>query len=408
MKEGQNRFEKKEGKTEPMKKRIMMVLAAMLILMSSGMAEKVQIVIPDIITEQTDIPDNEALRFVRDMKAGWNLGNTFDAFNCSWVQDPLDYESAWCGVKTSERLIEMLQESGFHTIRIPVSWHNHLDTDWTINSDWLDRVKEVVSWAYDRGMYVILNIHHDCDPAFYYPSPAHAETSERYIRTIWSQLAESFGNFGDRLIFESINEPRLVGTGYEWNWNASIPECRNAMKQIVRLNQIFVDVVRAAGGENTNRYLMVPAYDANPEYACNTAFTLPTDSADNRIIVSAHAYSPYSFALEQPGTSAFSLNDTNQKSGITGFLSKLYRTYISKGIPVVIGEFGAMEKNGNLQDRVDWVSFYVAEARSRGITCCWWDNNIFEGTGERFGLFDREAAKCVNPEILEAIMRYCQ
>ena len=153
---------------------------------------------------------------------------------------------------------------------------------------------------------------------------------------------------------------------------------------------------------------MVPAYDANPEYACNPAFSLPADSADNRIIVSVHAYSPYSFALEQPGTNTFSLNNASQKTGITGFLTKLYKTYVSKGIPVVIGEFGAMEKKGNLQDRVDWVSFYVAEARSLGITCCWWDNNIFEGSGERFGLFDREKAECVNQKILEAIMRYCR
>ena len=397
---------------ERVKTRIVIILVGVMLvtilLTTCLMAEEAKVVIPDIKTEKMEIPDNDALHFVLAMKAGWNLGNTFDAIDCNWLQDPLDYESAWCGVKTDERLIEKLQESGFQTIRIPVSWHNHLEADWTINAAWLERVKEVVSWAYDRGMYVILNIHHDCNPGFYYPSPAHAETSEHYIRTIWGQLAAAFGQFGDRLIFESINEPRLTGTGYEWNWNASVPECRNAMKQIVRLNQVFVDVVRATGGENATRYLMVPAYDANPEYACNPDFSLPADSADNRIIVSVHAYSPYSFALEQPGTNTFSLNNASQKTGITGFLTKLYKTYVSKGIPVVIGEFGAMEKKGNLQDRVDWVSFYVAEARSLGITCCWWDNNIFEGSGERFGLFDREKAECVNQKILEAIMRYCR
>ena len=88
-------------------------------------------------------------------------------------------------------------------------------------------------------------------------------------------------------------------------------------------------------------------------------------------------------------------------------MDNLYRTWVSRGIPVLIGEFGAMEKNGNLQARVDWAAFYVAQARARGITCCWWDNNLFRGQGERFGLFDRASARCVTPEILEAILRYC-
>ena len=106
--------------------------------------------------------------------------------------------------------------------------------------------------------------------------------------------------------------------------------------------------------------------------------------------------------------STFSLQNDGQKAGISGFLQKLYETWVSRGIPVLMGEFGAMEKDGNLQDRVDWISFYVANARARGITCCWWDNNLFRGRGERFGLFDRATARCVHPEILAAFMKYCE
>ena len=113
-------------------------------------------------------------------------------------------------------------------------------------------------------------------------------------------------------------------------------------------------------------------------------------------------------ALEQPGTDSFSLDNSKQKSGVAMFLSSLYTKYVANGIPVVIGEFGAMEKNGNLQARVDWLSFYAAQARSRGITCCWWDNNCFSGNGERFGLFDRTAARCAVPELLEAFMKNCE
>ena len=342
------------------------------------------------------------------MKAGWNLGNTFDAYNCTWLKDKMDYESAWCGVKTSRELIQALKAAGFNTIRVPVSWHDHLDGEWKIDQEWLDRVYEVVSWVLEEDMYAILNIHHDDAPEYYYPDEAHFTNSARYVWTIWSQLAEKFGEFDHHLNFECINEPRLTGTSHEWWWEATNAECQDAMKQIVNLNQVFVNTVRSTGGLNADRYLMVPAYDANPEYACTNAFELPADTVSNRIIVSAHAYSPYNFALEQPGISTFSLENASQKAGVSGFLQKLYNTYVANGIPVLMGEFGAMEKDGNLQDRVDWISFYVAQARARGITCCWWDNNVFQGTGERFGLFDRATAECVNPEILEAFMKYCE
>ena len=387
-------------------KTVLSILLTALLLLSGAAAAESRAVIPDLEIPEKTIPDNAALALVRDMKAGWNLGNTFDAVNCTWLQNPLDYESGWCGVKTSEKLIGALQAAGFRTLRIPVSWHEHMSEDFLLDADWLDRVYEVASWAYGRGMYVILNIHHDNEKGFYYPDSEHAESSGAYMRAVWSQLAEKFADWDEHLIFEGINEPRLKDTRYEWWWTAGDPACRDAMEQIVRLNQVFVDTVRAAGGKNGDRYLMVPAYDANPDYACADAFRLPEDSAENRIILSVHAYTPYDFALEQPGISRFSLENKAQLSSVSGFLDRLYRKYVAQGIPVVVGEFGAMEKQGNLQDRVDWVSWYVASARARGIPCCWWDNHVFEGTGERFGLFDRTTGNCVNPEILEAIMKY--
>ena len=391
-----------------MRKWMTWVLLVSLVFCWAG-ARGEQIVIPDLQLQSKEIPDNQGLDFVRRMKAGWNLGNTFDAFDCNWLRDKMQYETAWCGAMTTETLIQALQDAGFNTLRIPVSWHNHLDADWVIDAPWLERVAEVVSWAYDRGMYVIVNIHHDCAPGYYYPDAANRETSEKYVRTIWQQLAERFADYDERLVFECVNEPRLKDTEYEWNWVSSSPVCQEAMAEIVHLNQVFVDTVRASHrGYNDERYLMVPTYDASPDYACQDAFTLPLDTAENRIIVSAHAYSPYDFALQQPGIDRFNLNNNAQKAGISGFMNRLYQKYVSQGIPVLMGEFGAMEKNGNLQDRVDWLSFYVAIARSRGISCCWWDNNLFQGNGERFGLFNRNTGECVFPDLLEAFMRYAE
>lgn len=393
-----------------MKKWMCVWLCLMLLFtVTAGTGEEKTVMIPKLETGSYELPENDALRFVRAMKAGWNLGNTFDAYNCTWLRNPMDYESAWCGVKTPEGLVDALYAAGFRTLRIPVSWHNHLDGALRIDPAWLARVKEVASWAYGRGMFVILNIHHDCDPDYYYPDSAHLDSASEYLRTIWTQLAETFGDWDERLIFECINEPRLTkDPAHEWWWVDSDPACQDAMAAICRLNQVFVDTVRAAGERNADRYLMVPSYDANPEYACHSSFTLPEDSAENRIIVSAHAYSPYSFALEMPGTDVFDLENAAHRAGITGFLDRLYQRYVSQGIPVLMGEFGAMEKNGNLQSRVNWTGFYVSEARARGITCCWWDNNLFQGNGERFGLFDRQTGRCIYPEILEAFMQYCE
>lgn len=389
--------------------RITAALLGLMILMTMAGAGAEEITVPSVQVEAREIPDNEALRMIRDMKIGWNLGNTFDAIDCTWLSDKLDYESGWCGVKTSEALIQALKDAGFRTVRVPVSWHNHVDQDYTIDEAWLSRVEEVVSWIYDRDMYVILNIHHDEDQ--FLPSVDHYAESARYVERIWSQLAERFRNYGARLIMESMNEPRLVGSSHEWWWVSSDPECREAADCLNRLNQLFVDTVRADGGENANRYLMVPAYDASPAYACDEQFKLPEDTAENRIIVSAHAYTPYSFALQMPGTASFDPESAAHRADINAFMNQLYSTYVSKGIPVLIGEFGALEKKDadgdHMQDRVDFTAFYVASARARGMTACWWDNHAFSGDGEKFGLIDRKTLEWKAPKILEAMMSYC-
>lgn len=390
-----------------MKKVLALILCLICAMSVIGPVAAEEITVPELTLSPQEIPDNEALAFTRQMKAGWNLGNTFDANNCTWLTNKLDYESAWCGVKTTEKLIAAVQDAGFNTIRIPVSWHDHVDADFIIDEAWLNRVAEVVSWAYDRGMFVIVNIHHDCIPGYYYPSSEYMETSEKYMRTIWRQLAEKFADYDEHLIFEGINEPRLSqDSAREWNWTSSDAKCRDAMNCICELNQVFVDTVRAAGGNNAERYLMVPSYDASPSYAYDVSFTLPEDTADNKIIVSVHAYTPYNFALANPGTSRFDLNSTSQKSEIASFMKYMQLKFINKGIPVVIGEYGAMTKKDNLQDRVDWTAWYVDSASIRGIPCVWWDNGAFTGTGELFGIIDRKTAEFKFQPIVDAIMKY--
>ena len=356
-----------------------------------------------------EIPDNEAMAFLKQMGVGWNLGNTFDAFvdGASWFRgSDTDIETAWVGVKTSEALIAAIHDAGFNTVRIPVSWHEHVSDDFTINEPWLSRVQEVVDYAINQGMFVILNTHHDVYAEYYYPNSANAQTSEKYITTIWSQLAERFKDYDEHLIFESLNEPRLKDTNYEWYFNATSQECLEAADCINRLNQAFVNTVRPAGGQNATRYLMVPAYCAAPENAVSEYFTLPQDTAENKIIVSVHAYTPYAFALQDGGVSSFETTNFNQTGDINRFMISLYNTYISQGIPVVIGEFGARDKGGNLQDRVNYAAYYAEAASARNIPCCWWDNGAFSGSGEIFGLIDRKTATWKYPEVAEAMTRH--
>lgn len=356
------------------------------------------------------IPENDAMALLRDMKCGWNLGNTFDAIDgYTKSVTGAGMETIWVGVKTNPVLIRTIKEAGFNTIRIPVSWHNHVDENDVIDREWMDRVKEVAGWALDEGMYVIVNVHHDNDKKYLYPDTTHLERSKAYLSSVWKQMAEAFIDCDEHLILESMNEPRLAGTQYEWNWNSGSSECRLAAKYINELNQLFVDTVRATGGNNATRYLAVPAYAANPANAADQNFQLPEDPADNRIIVEVHAYTPYNFALNLNSTDrGFSLTkDRSKMDEISGFMNKLYSRFIKYGIPVIIDEFGALDKDGNLQDRVNFTAWYVASASARGITCVWWDNHGFTGNGERFGLIRRNTAQWIYPDIVLAIQANC-
>jgi len=391
---------------------LVLALSACACAVQAEPAEQAEEIIIPVIENVTKslIPDNDAMALLRDMKCGWNLGNTFDAYNgYTLYAEGTGMETSWVGVRTSRELIRTVKEAGFNTIRIPVSWHNHVDDNDVIDQEWMDRVREVAGWALDLGMYVIVNVHHDNDVHYFYPDTVHYDQSVAYLTAVWSQIAEAFRDCDDHLIIESMNEPRLVGTQYEWSWNSYTSECRLAAKYINELNQQFVNTVRASGGNNATRYLAVPAYAAAPNNARDQAFQLPEDTVENRIIVSAHAYTPYNFALNTGSADrTFDLEKDQNKIGeIAGFMNNLYNRFIKYGIPVMLDEFGALDKGGNTQDRVNFTAYYVASASTRGITCVWWDNHAFSGNGERFGLINRSTVQWVYPDIVLAMMKNC-
>ena len=318
-----------------------------------------------------------ALEFAAEMKIGWNLGNTFDAPGG---------ETAWGNPVTTTELIQYVKELGYETIRIPISWAKHVSPapDYTIDETFLNRVDAVVNDALEAGLHVIINIHHDND--IYTPTPENAERAKAYLTAIWTQVADHFRDDPDALIFETMNEPRVAGSSYEWTINLNNTDCVAALETLNELNQTALDAIRATGGKNAQRFVMITPYVASPTAAVSSTFYLPEDSVPDRLLVSLHSYSPYSFALDiHSKDTDFGRKDENE---IRSILKSVNHRFVEKGIPVVFGEMGALNKN-NPEDRYAWAKTFVSTAKEFGIPCVWWDNGQINGSQENFGLIDR-------------------
>ena len=364
--------------------------------------------------------DTEAI--LEDMGLGWNLGNSLDATGGSG----LDTETSWSNPKTTQALIDKVKSLGFNTVRVPVSWGKHVSGDnYTIDSAWLARVKEVVDYCYKNDMYVILNIHHDtkssasASGAGYYPRSSAYSSSEKFVTSVWSQAAEYFKDYDYHLIFETLNEPRLIGTRYEWWFDKwSIPsEVKDAIDCINKLNQKAVDTIRDTGSNNRGRLIMCPGYDASIDGATVSGFKLPTDISGNknRIALSVHAYSPYNFAMNvDTSKGATSTYSSSIKEELKDLFSTLKSNFRDKGIPVVIGEFGSTDKN-NTSERVKWATDYTALAKKNNIPCVLWDNNafaVYNGSSivlnsEYHGYINRKNNTVTSPakDVIEALMK---
>lgn len=330
--------------------------------------------------------DISSVELVSNMKIGWNLGNTLDATGAMGIMA----ESSWGNPKTTQEMIDAVLEAGFNVIRIPVTWNGHFGgaPDYEIAEVWLDRVQEVVDYAYNKDAYVILNMHHE---DWVFPSYENEEEATEKIIALWTQIAIRFKDYDERLIFEGLNEPRKIGTNVEWNGGDE--EGREVVNHYIAA---FVEAVRATGGNNELRHLMVPGYAASSSDAALKAIELPDD---DKLIVSVHAYTPYNFALNTAGTAQWN-QDTKD---IDWLMKQLDALFVSKGIPVIIGEFGAMNKD-NEAERVEWATYYVEKAREIGVPCIWWDNNAFTGNGENFGLLNRRELSWPYPDLLNALI----
>ena len=356
------------------------------------------------VASAAELSGNTATELVSFIGTGWNLGNTLDATGGG---NSLYSETSWGNPKTTKAMIDAVKKQGFNTVRVPVSWGNHTTgNNFTIDSKWLARVKEVVDYCIDNDMYVILNIHHDTSTQYYYPSSKYKTQSVKFVKSIWTQVAKYFKDYDQHLVFETLNEPRLVGTGDEWWFNVNYPNdnVRDSISVINTLNQTAVDTIRAAGGKNTDRCIMVPGYGASIDGCTTSTFKLPNDSTPNRLIVSVHAYTPYNFALNANGTAEFK---NNLKSEVDYLYSTIKSHFIDKGIPAIIGETSASNKN-NASERLKWAQYYMGKSAEYGVPCMLWDNNVFNGSdkGECHGHLNRSTLKWYDKAFVDAVIKY--
>jgi endoglucanase len=355
-------------------------------------------------------------QIVADMGAGWNLGNQLEA-NSNGTPS----ETAWGQPTITQALIDKVKAAGFKTIRIPISYLKYIGAapNYTVNSAWLNRIQEVVNYAYNRGLYVLINMHGDgyktiggswliCD------SSSQTTIRAKYQK-VWQQVATRFQNYDQHLIMEAMNEE------FDGQYGRPTQPCYS---NINAYNQIFVDTVRKAGGTNSSRWLLVAGWNTNIDYtAGNYGFILPTDqyrsatipSGEQRIMISVHYYSPWDFAGTESGTiTQWGRGSTNpsrkstwgQEDYLDAQLKSMYDTFGVKGYPIVVGEYGAIDKSSsdstNNRYRADYAHAIVATAKKYGASTVYWDNGATGQYG--FGLFNRRTYAVTQQGIINAIL----
>ena len=342
----------------------------------------------------------QASKLMTQMGFGWNLGNTFDAHNGN-KNEGLNSETSWGNPKVTNSMIDKLVAKGFKTIRIPVTWHNHLiDQSYTIDPTWMRRVKEVVDYCLKKGLFVIINVHHDNSDSSvsygkgFYPRTSQMNESKKFLANIWSQIVLAFNNgYDHHLIFEALNEPRLIGDGHEWYYQPGDQSSEECVKVINEYNKMIHTLIRNSGGNNKSRFLLFTSGAAAFSYVTSNGFVLPDDTKYNpkikRILVSVHMYTPYDFAMN--GDMSKNYFTESYKNELESNFQALKTKFINNGYYVVITEMGATDKK-NTDQRIAWGVYYVQRTRKLKMACVIWDNNIFNtnwDANEKFGLYHR-------------------
>lgn len=381
-----------------MKKRFLhlfsLMLTVLMLIPCVGSAEEAEAVDNGVMREGLT-----ALEATRLMGNGINLGNTMEACDNNVgikTNTPLSYETHWGQPKTTQAMIDGMKAAGFDTIRIPVAWMTnatHLyEGDYTIDADYMDRVEEVVRYARKAGMYVIINDHWDGGWYGMFGSES-AETRalamEAY-KGMWQQIAERFRDYSDYLIFESANEE--LGTRFDEN---SALYCSDSVVTYLtdderyaltnEINQKFVDVVRATGGNNATRFLLIAGYGTNIDQTCDDRFQMPKDTADSKLMVSVHYYDPWSYCGASSAASATKWGKVSDYEYMDQQLAKMTK-FTEAGYGVVIGEYGALPCSDGLKDNtLAYHTAFLDTCTKYNLTNCLWDcSGLYKRVSQTF------------------------
>jgi endoglucanase len=336
-----------------------------------------------------------ATQVANQIRLGWNLGNTLEA-QCG--------ETAWGNPMVTQQFINSVRAAGFNTIRIPGGWDCHANqSTMTIDAAWMARVKQVVDYAYGQGMYVILNIHWDGGWLQDHPLFSFQTAVNNKQRAYWTQIATTFRDYNERLLFAGTNEVHAdFGT----------PTSEHITVQ-QSYNQTFVNAVRATGGNNASRTLVVQVYNTNIWHGLDF-FSLPTDTISNRLMVEVHHYDPYDFTLNPSGPClawgapfpAQSACSWAQEAYHDDLFARVRNEWVALGIPVILGEYGvATRPNLNLQSRQYYLEYVNRVAAANGVKTFYWDNGVAPSQTNGFALFDRNSGAIIDQGALDAVKR---
>lgn len=326
-----------------------------------------------------------SVEVVAEMKTGWNLGNSLDAEGTE--------ETVWGNPVTTRAMIDEVSSRGFNTLRVPVTWRFHQGPapNYIVEKAWLDRVEEVVNYGRANNMYVIINVHHD-DP-WIIPTYEMGDEVKDRLSKLWTQIAERFKNYSDYLIFETLNEPRYENTPEEWTGGTA--EGRDMVNQY---HQVSLDAIRATGGNNSSRQIMISTYAASTIPQSMNALIIPNN--DQRTIISLHSYFPFPFTLE--GTDS-TWGTADDKAQLDAEMDRIKAKFIDNGKAVVLGEWSSGNQN-NLEDRLAHAEYYAQAAAERGFASIWWDNGNSGVSNDGLAIFNRQTLTWPFGEIADIIV----
>ena len=298
----------------------------------------------------------DAYDIVKEMGAGTNLGNTLESCG-TWIDtsNTSNYETAWGQPVTTQEMIDGMKAAGFDSIRIPVAWSNMMADDgtYTINEKYFNRVETVLNYALNADMYVIINIHFDSGWWARFGSKTKQERKDAMTKykTMWTQIANRFQEYSDRLIFESANEElgtRLNSTDdYKGSGYYAKDDMDSLYKLTNEINQTFVDIVRSTGGNNARRFLLIAGYDTDISKTCDLRYKMPTDTIDSHLMVSIHYYSPAPYCIADNPKNSWgydaSWGTDEDIKALQDELSQMRIFFVNKGYPVIIGEYGVTD-----------------------------------------------------------------